>query len=71
MGMNYVRFLRSLRITKSLELIAEDKYNMHEIAMLVGYGSLSTFSNIFFKILQMRPTEYHAYIRGVNPQVAH
>jgi F0F1-type ATP synthase membrane subunit b/b' len=49
MGMNYVRFLRALRITKSLELIAENKYNMYEIAMLVGYNSLSSFSNIFQK----------------------
>ncbi|HEY4539806.1 MAG TPA: AraC family transcriptional regulator [Faecalibacter sp.] len=63
LGMNYIRFLRSLRITKSLELIAENKYNMYEIAMLVGYNSLSTFSNIFFKVLNMRPTEYHHMIQ--------
>ena len=64
LGMNYVRFLRSLRITKSLELIAENKYNMYEIAMLVGYNSLSTFSNIFYKILNMRPTEYQQKIKN-------
>ncbi|MGV0847169.1 AraC family transcriptional regulator [Empedobacter falsenii] len=58
MGMNYVRFLRALRITKSLELIAENKYNMYEIAMLVGYNSLSSFSNIFQKVSGIRPTEY-------------
>lgn len=63
LGMNYVRFLRSLRITKSLELIAENKYNMYEIAMLVGYNSLSTFSNIFHKVLNMRPTEYQQMIQ--------
>ena len=58
MGINYVRFLRALRITKSLELIAENKYNMYEIAMLVGYNSLSSFSNIFQKVSGIRPTEY-------------
>ncbi|MGV0830686.1 AraC family transcriptional regulator [Empedobacter brevis] len=58
MGMNYVRFLRSLRITKSLELIAENQYNMYEIAMMVGYNSLSSFSNIFQKVSGIRPTEY-------------
>lgn len=63
LGMNYVRFLRSIRITKSLELIAENKYNMYEVAMLVGYNSLSTFSNIFFKVLNMRPTEYQQMIQ--------
>lgn len=58
LGMNYVRFLRSLRITKSLELIADNKYNMYEIAMLVGYNSLSSFSNIFLKVTGIRPTEF-------------
>lgn len=58
MGMNYVRYLRSLRITKSLELIAENKYNMYEIAMLVGYNSLSSYSNIFLKVSGIRPTEF-------------
>lgn len=63
LGMNYIRFLRSLRMTKSLELIAENKYNMYEITMLVGYNSLSTFNNIFFKVLNMRPTEYQQMIQ--------
>lgn len=58
MGMNYIRFLRSLRITKSLELIIENKYNMYEIAMLVGYNSLSSFSTIFLKVCGIRPTDY-------------
>lgn len=58
MGMSYVRFLRSLRITKALELIAQQHYNMYEVAMLVGYGSLSAFSTIFYKIIGIRPTEY-------------
>lgn len=58
LGMNYIRFLRSLRITKALELIAEKKYNMLEVALRVGYGSLSAFSTLFLKITGMRPTEY-------------
>jgi len=58
LGMSYVRFLRSLRITKSLELIIENKYNMYEIAMLVGYNSLSSFSTIFLKVCGIRPTDY-------------
>lgn len=58
MGMSYVRFLRSIRITKSLELIAQNQYNMYEVAMMVGYGSLSSFSTVFHKITGIRPTEY-------------
>jgi AraC-like DNA-binding protein len=58
LGMNYVRFLRSIRITRSLEMIVENKYNMYEIAMLVGYNSLSSFSTIFLKVCGIRPTDY-------------
>jgi transcriptional regulator GlxA family with amidase domain len=58
LGMSYVRFLRSLRITKAFELIASKKHNMYEIAMMIGYGSLTTFSNIFYKIAGLRPTDY-------------
>lgn len=58
LGMNYVRFLRSLRVSKSLELIAENQYNMYEIAMMIGYNSLSAYSNIFYKVVGVRPTEY-------------
>ena len=64
LGMNYVRFLRSLRITRSLELMLEDKYNMYEIAMMVGYNSLSSFSNIFKKVIGVAPTEYQQKLKG-------
>lgn len=58
LGMNYVRFLRSLRITRSVELMLEEKYNMYEIAMMVGYNSLSSFSNIFKIVIGVAPSEY-------------
>lgn len=64
LGMNYVRFLRALRITRSLELMLEGKYNMYEIAMMVGYNSLSSFSNIFKKVIGVAPTEYQQKLRG-------
>lgn len=64
LGMNYVRFLRALRITRSLELMLEGKYNMYEIAMMVGYNSLSSFSNIFKKVIGVAPSEYQQKLRG-------
>jgi AraC-like DNA-binding protein len=66
LGMNYVRFLRALRITRSLELMLEGKYNMYEIAMMVGYNSLSSFSNIFKKVIGIPPTEYQQKLKGGN-----
>ena len=58
LGINYVRFLRSLRITKSFELISKNQYNMYEIAIMVGYNSLASFSNVFYTVTGIRPTEY-------------
>ena len=66
LGINYVRFVRALRITRSLELMTEEKYNMYEIAMLVGYNSLSSFSNIFKKVIGIAPTEYAQRLKKDN-----
>lgn len=60
LGMSYVRFLRAIRISKALELMSEKKLNVYEIAVSVGYTSLSAFSNIFLKIMGMRPADYMA-----------
>lgn len=58
--MSYVKFLRAIRISKALELIAENKYNIYQIALMVGYNSLSSFSNIFNQVIGMRPADFIA-----------
>jgi len=58
LGMNYVRFLRALRMTKAFQLISEKQYNMNQIATMIGYSSLTAFSNIFQKVSGIRPTDY-------------
>ena len=66
LGMSYVRFLRSLRITKSLDYIAQDKYSVEEIAYLVGFSSISSFSNTFYKVLGIRPHNYIMRTKNYN-----
>lgn len=60
LGMNYVKFLRAIRISKALELMSEKKFNVYEIAVQVGFLSLSAFSNVFLKIMGIRPGDYMA-----------
>lgn len=60
LGFSYVRFFRSIRISKAMELMAENKYAVYEIATMVGYDSLSSFSNLFKRVVGMRPLEYMA-----------
>ncbi len=62
MGISYIRFLRAIRIAKALELMSENKYSILEIAMLVGYDELSSFSNIFTRVTGIRPSIYMAKI---------
>lgn len=65
LGMSYVRFLRSLRITKAFQLIAEQQHSIYEIALAVGYSSLSAFSNVFYLVAGIRPTDYQKLL---NPK---
>ncbi|SFU74410.1 AraC-like ligand binding domain-containing protein [Pustulibacterium marinum] len=57
-SMSFIRYYTLLRIFKSLEYLLETNYTIAEIAGLVGYNSVPTFSNTFTKIMDKRPSEY-------------
>ena len=56
--MTFIQYYTLLRMFKALEYVLEKKYTIGEIALMVGYSSLPTFSNTFLKILGKRPSEY-------------
>ena len=58
LGMSYISYYTQLRIYKSLEYLMNSNYNISEIANMVGYSSLPTFSNTFSKIMGRPPSEY-------------
>lgn len=47
MGMTISQYLRRIRIDKAAELLETGKFNVTEVAMEVGYSSLSHFSHAF------------------------
>jgi AraC-like DNA-binding protein len=57
-GMSFIKYYTQLRIFKSLEYLMNSDYNISEIAHMVGYSSLPTFSNTFSNIMGKRPSEY-------------
>ena len=57
-GMSFIKYYTQLRIFKSLEYLMNSDYNISEIANMVGYSSLPTFSNTFSKVMGKRPSEY-------------
>lgn len=46
-GRSPVNFIRDIRLNKALSLIKENKYNISEIALEIGYNSPSYFSKCF------------------------
>ncbi|QCX53642.1 helix-turn-helix transcriptional regulator [Elizabethkingia sp. JS20170427COW] len=58
LGMSYIKFSRAIRIFRALELMASTNLSIFEISLLVGYSSLSSFSNIFYRVIGIRPQEY-------------
>ena len=55
LGTSFSQYCKMARVMKALELIEEGTKNVSEIASLVGYKSISTFSNNFLEICGNRP----------------
>lgn len=58
MDTSIIHFFRCLKIEKAKDLMREKKYNFTEIAEILGFSSISYFSNVFSQIAHMTPTEY-------------
>lgn len=55
-GRSPVNFIRDIRLNKALSLIKENKYNLSEIALEVGYNSPSYFSKCFHEKFGIKPS---------------
>ena len=51
-------YIMSYRISRSLPLIASDKYSVTEIAQMVGFTGASYFTESFRKIMGKTPSQY-------------
>jgi AraC-like DNA-binding protein len=63
-GMSFIQYLTIQRMMRAVQYLLEDKLPVKEVASLVGYNSIPTFSNTFYKTLGIRPSEY-VKIKGV------
>ena len=59
-GMNYSRWLNTVRLEKATELLADREKTLTEIAMLSGFQSISSFNRVFREEKGMSPSEYRA-----------
>ena len=57
-GISFIKFFTIIRMYKAIDYLAQKKYSISEIASKVGYSSIPTFSNTFYKVIGKRPSDY-------------
>lgn len=62
-GMNFVNYLKNIRIEKAKELLAENDSKIHEISQSVGYSNEKHFMKVFKSITGVSPSEYRKNMR--------
>ncbi len=67
-GMSFVQYLTIQRLMHAIVLLLENQLSVKEVASLVGYNSIPTFSNTFYKILGIRPSEYQKQTSIFSPE---
>jgi len=60
MGMTWREVLRRIRIIRAVEALASSDASITEIALMVGYNSLSAFNAAFRELTGKSPSEYRA-----------
>ncbi len=63
MGMTWRQALRRLRLMRAVEALATSETSVTEIALAVGYTSLSAFNAAFRDLVGMNPTAYRRSFR--------
>jgi len=55
---SFFQYLKLARMIKSMEKLLETELTISEIAYEVGYNSISSFSNTFYKMIGKRPSDF-------------
>lgn len=63
-GMNYSKWLNTIRLEKASELLVEEGRTLTEVAMLSGFQSIPSFNRVFREEKGMAPGEYRALFVG-------
>ena len=63
-GVSPINYMTNKRIEESKYLLAETDLSMSRIAQLLGFSSLSYFSQVFRRTQEMSPMEYRNNMKG-------
>ena len=64
-GVSPINYMISKRIEESKYLLAETDLSMSQIAQLLGFSSLSYFSQVFHRTQSISPKEYRHNLKGM------
>ncbi|AZA84164.1 AraC family transcriptional regulator [Chryseobacterium lactis] len=59
---SFVQYIKMLRVIRAMELMKDTHLTVTELAYEVGYSNISAFSNTFFQLTNMRPSEFKAML---------
>lgn len=65
-GMNFIDYLKTLRIEKAKELLRDTDYKIHEISGMVGYGNTKHFTTTFRAFTGTSPREYRDRVYSIG-----
>ncbi len=68
-GMNYSKWLNTIRLEKASELLVQEGRTLTEIAMLSGFQSIPSFNRVFREEKGMPPGEYRALFVGSEKKI--
>ena len=57
-GMNFIDYLRRIRIEKAKELLQNSIYKIYEVSEMVGYNNTKHFTTTFRTLTGISPTEF-------------
>ncbi|MCR5178051.1 MAG: AraC family transcriptional regulator [Lachnospiraceae bacterium] len=63
-GLNYSKWLNTIRLEKATELLTQNDMTLTEVAMLSGFQSIPSFNRVFHDEKGMAPGEYRALFIG-------
>lgn len=58
LSISFLQYLKQLRMVKAVELMLQTELTLSEIAYRTGYQSIAAFSNTFYQLTNMRPSQF-------------
>jgi AraC-like DNA-binding protein len=63
LSISFLQYLKQLRMVRAVEMMLQTSLTLSEIAYETGYQSISAFSNTFYQLTKVRPSQFAQSIK--------